>query len=269
MSKLRSDSTLALLTEEQRNQLYDWIVMHSFAGAQTRAAKPVDEDGFNLKIHRTTLVRFFEAEQSERQTRELTELAAEANNGDVPQQIEALIQATRQKFIRATYELAKAAAEPQSYDRVENALHHMDLIKARREELELKKRELDQEDKRMEEQRRQWEYNAARAALNHMPELQKIYNDQTIDPEDKIWAARDVCFGKDPSTETGTAGVTPASESMSSEASAVNQPENLQPSSFNRAPCDGGATHYDMLKHDNSTSALPVSAQVTPKGGSK
>src|SRR5688572_1808270 len=106
MSKLRSDSILASLTEEQRDQLYDWIVIHSFAGAQARAAKPVAEDGFNLKLHRTTLVRFFEAEQSERQALELAELAAEAGNTGAPDQIEALINATRQKFIRATYELA-------------------------------------------------------------------------------------------------------------------------------------------------------------------
>src|SRR5688500_18224320 len=103
MSKLRSDSTIASLTDEQRDQLYDWIVTHSFAGAQARAAKSVDEEGFNLKLHRTTLVRFFETEQQERQAQELAELAAEADNAAVPDQIDALIQATRQKFIRATY----------------------------------------------------------------------------------------------------------------------------------------------------------------------
>src|SRR5688572_13815287 len=102
MAKPRSDSILASLTEEQRDQLYDWIATHSFAEAISAAAKPTAEGGFDLKIHRTTLTRFFEAEQQRRQAAELAELAAAAENDEVPDQIEALIQATRQKFIRAT-----------------------------------------------------------------------------------------------------------------------------------------------------------------------
>lgn len=212
--KLRSDSILASLTTEQRDQLYDWIVVHSFAGAQSRAAKPVSEEGFDLKIHRTTLVRFFESEQTERQARELAELAAGADNGTTPSAIETLEKAARDKFIRATYELSKAASDPDNYDRLNRALYHMHLVQRSRQEIELKKRELDQEDKRIEEQRRQWEYNAARAAINHMPALQKIYNDQTMDNEDKIWAARDVCFGKPPAAESSQSESVRSAESL-------------------------------------------------------
>ena len=39
------------------------------------------------------------------------------------------------------------------------------------------------------------------------PELLKIYRDDALDNEDKIWAAREICFGKPPSP--GTAGLPP------------------------------------------------------------
>ena len=45
MSKLRSDSTLSQLTEDQRITLYDWIEEHSFDEAITRAAKLVKREG--------------------------------------------------------------------------------------------------------------------------------------------------------------------------------------------------------------------------------
>ena len=93
---------------------------------------------------------------------------------------------------------------------------------------------------------------------------------QTLDPEDKIWAARDVCFGKDPSAETGTAGVPPtpdsSSESASSEASAVNS-ENSEPATQSSDLPASGLTHYDTLKHDNSTSPLPI--HINCEGGAK
>ena len=258
--KPRSDSLLASLTEEQRDQLYDWIVAHSFAGAQDRADKPVSEDGFDLKIHRTTLVRFFESEQTERQARELAALAASADNATTPSAIEALEKAARDKFTRATYELAKAAADPQNYDRLDRGLRHMHLVQRSRQEIELKKRELDQEDKRIEEQRRQWEYNAARAAINHMPALQKIYNDHTLDNEDKIWAAREVCFGKPPQT-SGSPLPLPdeesevrGSESVQSAASVLPQDNSALSTQRSQLPPQGGLTHYDTLKHDNSFS---------------
>ena len=74
------------------------------------------------------------------------------------------------------------------------------MASAKRDEIALKERELDQQRQRMEEQRRQWEYNAARAALNCLPELIKITQNTVTDNEDKIWAARKVCFGKPPWT---------------------------------------------------------------------
>lgn len=233
MAKPRSDSTLATLTETQRDQLYDWLCSHPYAEVIKLAAKSVAEGGFDLKLHRTTLTRFFEIEQVERQARELAELAAVTDNATTPSAIEALEKAARDKFIRATYELAKTASDPDNYDRLERALHHMDLVKLRREEIELKKKELAQEDARQAEQRRQWEFDGAREVMRHLVHYQNIDKRADIDEHDKIWAARDITFGKPPSSANGTAGLQPGS----------------------------GLTHSDTLIHANSISPSAPSAK--------
>src|SRR3954462_4558023 len=202
--KPRSDSVLASLNDDQRIQLYDWLCSNSYSEVIKLAAKPIVDGGFDIKLHRTTLARFFEIEQEERQARELAELAAGADNATTPSAIEALEKAARDKFIRATYELAKAASHPDNYDRLGRALHHMDLVKLRREEIEIKKRELAQQDERLAEQRRQWEFDAAREVMKNYLEYQKIDKRSDIDEHDKIWRARDIAFGKPPSTDNGT-----------------------------------------------------------------
>lgn len=83
----------------------------------------------------------------------------------------------------------------------------------RNRELALKEQQLALERERMVEQRRQWEYNAARAALNYLPDLQKVMRNKALDNEDKIWAATDICFGKDGAfrlTRSATQNHTPA-----------------------------------------------------------
>jgi hypothetical protein len=196
MAKLRADSTLAPLTETQRDQLYDWLLTHTYPDVQKLAARPIEEGGFGLKIHRTTLARFFTDEQQERHAEELAAIALSAPGSEIPDRIASLIGASKARFAHAAYELAKAQTDPLNFDRLERALHHIDIVSAKREELALKERELDQQRERMEEQRRQWEYSAARAALNCLPELIKITQNTATDNEEKIWAARDVCFGK-------------------------------------------------------------------------
>jgi hypothetical protein len=195
MAKTRADSTLAPLTENQRDQLYDWLLNHTYPEVQKLAAKSVEEGGFDLKIHRTTLARFFTDEQQERHAEELAAMAVSAPGSQIPDRITSLIAASKARFAHAAYELAKAQTDPLNFDRLDRALHHIEIVNAKRDELALKERELDQQRQRMAEQRRQWEYNAARAALNCLPELIKITQNTDTDNEDKIWAAREICFG--------------------------------------------------------------------------
>lgn len=196
--KTRSDSILASLTQDQRDQLYDWLCAKSYSEVQALAAKP-EADGFDLKFHRTTLARFFETEQKERQARELAELAAAADNDTTPVQLDSLIRITRERFTRAAYELAKSAAsERADFDRLQRALHSMDLIQARREDLELKRKDVALEEARLTEQRRQWEFDAAREVMRNFVAYEKIHRRRDINEHSKIWKAREVAFGKSP-----------------------------------------------------------------------
>jgi len=298
--KLRSDSTLAELTEDQREQLFDWLSTNSAAKVQTLAAKPVADGGFDLKIHRTTLDRFFESQVRERQALELAALAAGADNATTPVEIEQLLAGTRVKFVRATFELAKAAADPDNYDRLENALHHMDLIKARREELEIEKRKLDLDEKRFAEQKRQWEFDIMREVMKHFLEYEKLHRRTDIDQHDKLWAGRTICFGpgSDAPILSSTSHLLPSESgvhpdspgtvesqspstpepSLASFASVENpQSANLQPLAFSLQP-SLGAPHSATLQHDklNSTSSEPgpslpsfASVENSPSGKSE
>src|SRR5688572_27541050 len=116
----------------------------------------------------------------------------------MPQRIELLIKVSKTRFAQATYELSKANNNPDDFDRLDRALHHMDLIRVKREELA-------QERERMLEQKRQWEFDAAREVMRNYVEYEKIHRQPHIDEPEKIWQARAITFGQPPSA--GTAGV--------------------------------------------------------------
>jgi hypothetical protein len=196
MAKLYPHSAIANLTDEQREQLYDWLLAHSYPEVQALALKPESEGGLGIKFHRTTLVRFFEKEQDDRQAQELAELAATSDINEMPQRIELLIKAAKTRFAQATYELAKAANNPDGFDRLDRALHHMDVIRVKREELA-------QERERMLEQKRQWEFDASREVMRNYVDYEKIHRQSEIDEPEKIWQAREITFGKPP-TQTDT-----------------------------------------------------------------
>ena len=206
--KVRSDSVLAQLTQEQLAMLYDWILASSsYQDAQARALKPAP-DGFSLHIHITTLRRFYQNYTTWlRQQEQPDRIAAE------PAQ---LISAAQNEIAHSIHSLAHSPANIAQLKIVTNFLQQQretalkeNFLDLARDQAAAARERIALERERMIEQRRQWEYNAARAALNHMPALIKIFQDATMDNEDKIWAAREVCFGKPPAPEPS------ASESIS------------------------------------------------------
>src|SRR5262245_47717685 len=73
--KFRSDSTLSKLTEDQLNQLYDWLTDYSERDVVEMAATAPPQ-GFGLTFHRTTLSRFFRMERTRRHAEALLEAQA-------------------------------------------------------------------------------------------------------------------------------------------------------------------------------------------------
>lgn len=139
MNNVRSDSTLAQLAQAQRNQLYDWICDHGIAKTIELAAKPVEQGGFDLQFHRTTLDRFRDGERKDRHARELAALAASAEGPSVPEEIDRLISAAKAEFAHSVYELAKRSSDPKDFECLERALHHVEMAKLKREQLEFQK----------------------------------------------------------------------------------------------------------------------------------
>jgi hypothetical protein len=62
-------------------------------------------------------------------------------------------------------------------------------------------RELELHEARLAHQRRVFEFNAARAALSALAELQQIVDDPQMDDEQKVWAARARLFGALPDNQ--------------------------------------------------------------------
>lgn len=196
ITKMRSDCALASLSPEQREDLYDLFASHSYAEVQEIAAKPADQGGFGLKIHRTTLHRFIKKHRQELHARELADAAAATPlNGDLPAEIKQLHIGIAVELAHATYELARAAHEPATFDRVQRASAQFENAELRRQQLQLKKEEINLANKRYDLDKRNSEYNIARELMVRAPEYMRIYSQDHLDNEDKVWAARDVCFG--------------------------------------------------------------------------
>jgi hypothetical protein len=206
--KLRSDSTLAKLTEHQLTDLFDWCGDLSFEEVIKKAAQPAPE-GLGLKLHKTTLVRFFREETKRRHAHDLAQLAMTDSDSDPsslnpgqsgsdPSSLANLIRASRGEFAHAVYELSLAATEPENFDRLERALHHLDIVAIKRDQLKLHEQELELARERLALDRENFEYNAAGAVMEHIVPLRAIDKRTDIDEDDKIKLARKICFGRVP-----------------------------------------------------------------------
>jgi hypothetical protein len=116
----------------------------------------------------------------------------------LPPELTQLIAAAKADFVHAIYALSQAADDPDNFDRLQRALHHVELIQIKNRELKLKEDAHALARERLAETKRQFNYNAGRAALIHNCELQKIMKNRKLDNEGKIWEASKVCFGEVP-----------------------------------------------------------------------
>jgi hypothetical protein len=204
------------------------------------------------------LQRFYRDEQKRRHLEHLAELAAQTNALDNPAieaesaELTRLMAAARAEFVHATFELAKAADGPKNYEMLERAFHHRDLVRLKTEELKLKQQELALARERLAETKRQFNYNAGRAALIHNIELQKIMKNRKLDNEDKIWAACDVCFGP------GSSGQPPA-QFVPTTIPKTPAPDQTPPSSFPSCP--------SVNQSDVPSASTASSAFQTPDSG--
>ena len=192
-------SPLEALTEPQRDQLFAWLETHKVSHVLQLVARP-EPDGFGIATHDNTLRRWHRREKLARRPSEL-EFAQQviAASKDDP----LLDQATATLLRQAAFDLSSA---PKTSARDFKALarwvlklrqqqHEAELLALKRERLA---RQLELEKQRLALETKKFEFNAARQAICHLPELMEIVKDPKKDDEDKIRAAREKLFGSAP-----------------------------------------------------------------------
>jgi CBS-domain-containing membrane protein len=181
---MRSDSILATLTEDQRAQLYDWTADLGYKLTLEKVALPAPE-GFNLQIHRTTLVRFYQREQQRRHEEELLQPDA-ASRDPVP--LALLIDSSKQSLAHHCFSQTQEILDSARRNELSRVLHRLEIAALRREALAL-------EQKRLDLETRKFEFNAAEAAARHATQLQTISDNHQLTDAQKFAQASAVLFG--------------------------------------------------------------------------
>jgi hypothetical protein len=98
------------------------------------------------------------------------------------------------------------------FDKVSRWLEWHKDAETRREYIELARQQLALARERLAFQREKYQLNVAKLALEHVPALQQIKRDNSLDTQARIRAARDEIFGPDPEnikSNTASLGIDP------------------------------------------------------------
>jgi hypothetical protein len=192
--KIRPDSVLLQLTEEQKETLYDWLLADSYVGVQARMAASPPE-GFGIKAHLTSLRRFFAKRNKEvrDENDEELELSREID-GDAK-----VLRAAERSLTGRAYDLATSGQSLEEMDQAARCLGSIRRLELKQGYLRVAEDHLNLAREQAKLEREKFEINTARLALEHAADLKEIMNDPVLDDEDKIRKARSKVFlGKIP-----------------------------------------------------------------------
>ena len=190
--KLRSDSLFNQLTDDQKAQIFDWLQCFGYTETIKRVAAP-EPDGFGLKMHRQSLHRFYQRYSEQLQPEHL-ETAVELSK--IPHTPE-LASGSEQAMHHTAFQLATSPVDIKTFKELSRWItkHKADEHKAAN--VRIAEQHLALARERLALERARFEFNAAREALNHHPQLGQILADPHADDEAKIHAARERIFGKE------------------------------------------------------------------------
>jgi hypothetical protein len=233
---MRKDCALSKLTEEQQADLFDWLTTGTYDDVLKRIAQPPPK-GFGIKTHINSLFRFYKDRQAQIRARDFASLSEATHwEGEAPDEpytgsplppgeesevrdqaapeflsksairnpksgienTQSFFNASQIAFAHSTYILAHSPLNPATYRAVSRTLHQHEDAALKREYLDIARQQLALGRGRLQLDRTQFEYNAARAALALLPELNAIDQLNNIDDEAKIWRVRDRLFGSAP-----------------------------------------------------------------------
>jgi hypothetical protein len=192
--RIRSNSTLAKLTDEQVEQIYERLAAgEPFRSVQKSCAQPPPQ-GFGIQINLKTLCFFF---KSERRFRHAEELAEARFHDVVEDDPEKLLQNVKVELAHACYDLANNN-DPSAVNLLSRVTNRIDRIKLEERRVAIDQHRLALENQFLAEKKRQFNFNAAREAAKHAAKIHKIIETQGPDNEEKIWMVSDIVFGPPP-----------------------------------------------------------------------
>ena len=181
-------SPLDSLNQEQRDQLFSWLELHKVSEVLQLVARPAPE-GFGITTYDMTLRRWHRREKLARRPEDLQlarDILADASEPG------AFDQATAATLRHVAFELANS---PRITAKNFKAIARW-VLKLRDQEHHAHQLELEKQ--RLALETKKFEFNAARQAICHLPELMKIVQNPEADSEDKIRAVREKLFGSAP-----------------------------------------------------------------------
>lgn len=186
---------LCELTEAEQEKLLILSEEYTERELVKEVAKPKPEE-FGLELSRATIgrmVRELRARKMLEQGEEVRKQAraVKAQQGDAGSELEeGALAMLRQRFFQEAASTMRTTDVALMYRSMKELL-----LKEQRVALARDRARISQE--HLELAREQFQFNAARAALEYCGELQRIWDDKQLDNEDKILRARERMFGKE------------------------------------------------------------------------
>ena len=203
MNKAPPNSLYSKLTEDQRAQLYDWILTLGYAKTKERIALP-EPEGFGITTHISSIHRFY--------LRYVAELdaghAAEAEDVSAPPPAR-LFPLAEQAAHAGAFRLAATPLDTDSFGELSHWVSTQQANQLRRDYIRIadqnaaiaeKKAAL--AEKRHAFDREKYELNVARLALKHAASFQRIHHDSDLDIQARIKAAREAIYGPPPDADS-------------------------------------------------------------------
>jgi hypothetical protein len=192
MSKTRSDSALSKLTEDQQNQVYDWLVSLGYAETLNKVAAPPPH-GFSLRTHRHSLQRFFKRHQQKLRTEDV---AAAKQNQCSPQDASVLVSDAEHSLQHTAQQLASSPMDSDQFRDVSRWLATHRDHQLKRDYYQLATQQLALARERLAFDRERYEFETARQVLLHYRELEQISGERSTSDEEKIDQARSLIFNR-------------------------------------------------------------------------
>lgn len=194
--RIRPNSTLAKLTSDQLDEIFDQIDSGVSLRDVQKFCEAAPPDGFGLRIHLITLSRFYRAERAHRHAEELAQARFNDADSADPEQ---LMRNVRVELAHACYDLAHHPGDPATVNSLSRITHRLDVVKLEQQRIKTDENRLALERDFLAEKVRQFNFNAAKEAAIYAHKIKPILNDKSIDLESKVWKVSDVLFGPPPS----------------------------------------------------------------------